>query len=433
MYLPVKFKFAIAFLVSLLWGVVSYYLDLKWINDLTDVVGMPLSLIIIFGIAIIPGYMNAFLLISLLLDKRPKRKPLVIFPPITILVAAYNEASAIVDTINSIAAQHYTGELDVIVIDDGSKDATASLVTQEQAKHPWLRLLNMPANGGKAKALNYGLEHAQHPLIVTLDADSYLYKESLQRIVERYVADPPNTRAVAGAIVVRNSRKNWITKAQEWDYFHGISAIKRTQSLYQGTLVAQGAFSIYDRHTVKKLGGFANCVGEDIVLSWAILKAGHRIGHAEDAYVFTNVPDSLKQFSGQRQRWSRGAIEAFKTHPGILFTPRLSTYFIYWNLLFPLLDLIFTLSFLPGIVLALFGYYYIAGPLTIALIPMALAMNYFMFLIGRKTFKSRGLRVRSNFRGFLMYSIIYAVIMQAVSVLGYYSELLNLRKSWGTK
>ncbi|RJX32772.1 MAG: glycosyltransferase family 2 protein [Oxalobacter sp.] len=433
MYMPVKIKFAIAFCVSLLWGIFSYYLDLKWIYELSDVIGEVPAYIVIFGIAIIPGYMSAFLLVSLLLDQRPKRTLLETYPPITILVAAYNEASAIVDTIHSIGAQDYRGELDVIVVDDGSNDATAALITATQARYPWLRLVNMSKNGGKARALNFGLEHARHDLIITLDADSFLYQESLQRLVERYVNDPPNTRAVAGAIVVRNSRKNWITNAQEWDYFHGISAIKRTQSLYQGTLVAQGAFSIYDRQTVQTSGGFSDCVGEDIVLSWAILKAGHRIGHAEDAYVFTNVPDTMKQFFGQRKRWSRGAIEAFKTHPGILFKPRLSTYFIYWNFFFPVLDLIFTLSFVPGIILALFGYYYIAGPLTIALIPVAIAMNYIMFIIGRKTFRTRGLHVRSNVRGFITYSLIYGVIMQAVSVIGYYSELLNLKKDWGTK
>ena len=93
-------------------------------------------------------------------------------------------------------------------------------------------------------------------------------------LVERYLSDPPNTRAVAGTMLVRNSRANWVTRAQEWDYFHGIAAIKRVQSLYQGTLVAQGAFSIYDRATLIEVGGWADCVGEDIVLTWAMLREG---------------------------------------------------------------------------------------------------------------------------------------------------------------
>ena len=203
--------------------------------------------------------------------------------------------------------------------------------------------------------------------------------------------------------------------------------------MYQGTMVAQGAFSLYDTATLKKVGGWPDCVGEDIVLSWSILKQGYRIGHCEDALLFTNAPASLKQFSRQRQRWARGMIEAFKKHPGILLMPSLPTTFVYWNLLFPFLDLIFTAVFIPGVVLALFGYYWIAGPITLALVPMAMAMNYFMYRIGRNMFIDLGLKVRFNPSGFFIYTLFYSLIMQPVSLAGYLSEVLNLRKTWGTK
>ena len=227
---------------------------------------------------------------------------------------------------------------------------------------------------------------------MTLDADSYLYRDALRNLVERYLNDPPNTRAVAGTMLVRNSRKNWVTKAQEWDYFHGIAAIKRVQSLYQGTLVAQGAFSLYERATLREVGGWADCVGEDIVLTWAMLRKGWRVGHAEDALCFTNAPDNLHQFVRQRQRWARGMMEAFRQFPDILFKPRLSTMFVWWNLLFPWLDLAYTLFFIPGIVLALFGIYWIAGPLTLALLPMALGINYMMYRVGSQMFTANGLQ-----------------------------------------
>jgi biofilm PGA synthesis N-glycosyltransferase PgaC len=215
----------------------------------------------------------------------------------------------------------------VIVIDDGSKDATAEIVTAAMAHYPWLKLIRLEKNGGKAKALTQGFAQSHYHIIVTLDADSYLFVDSLQRIVERYFQDPANTKAISGAVLVRNSRESWINKAQEWDYFHGIAAIKRVQSLFQGTLVAQGAFSLYDRNTLIEVGGWPDCVGEDIVLTWAILNRGYRVGHSEDACIFTNVPATLKQFSRQRQRWSRGMMEAFKKHPSILLSPRLSTFF----------------------------------------------------------------------------------------------------------
>jgi len=430
-YLGVHAKFATALIVSIAWTAFSTVLSLPWLHDLAALAGWPLAIFIVGGIALGPGMMNAFLVTGLLLDRRPRRRAMVDYPGISILVAAYNEESCIADTIRSLAEQHYPGEFEVIVIDDGSRDATADVV--EANPQPWLRLLRQPRNMGKAAALNRGLAEARHDLVVTLDADSYLYGDALQRLVERYLSDPAWTRAVAGTMLVRNSRQNWITRAQEWDYFHGIAAIKRVQSLFHGTMVAQGAFSIYDRQALIEVGGWADCVGEDIVLTWALLKRGWRVGHAEDACCFTNVPDNLRQFVRQRQRWSRGMMEAFRQHPRVLVAPRMSTLFVWWNVLFPWLDLAYTLFFIPGVVLACFGIYWIAGPLTLVLLPMALLMNYIMYRIGLRMFAGQGLRVRRNPGGFVVYAFLYSLILQPASVAGHFSELLGLRKTWGSK
>ena len=318
-----------------------------------------------------------------------------------------------------------------MVIDDGSTDGTADIV--DAIGFPWLTLLRQPNNMGKSAALNRGLGQARFALIVTLDADSYLHADALEHLVERYVADPANTRAVAGAMMVHNSRKNWVTRMQAWDYFNGIAAVKRVQSLYQGVLVAQGAFSIYDRQTLRDIGGWEDCVGEDIVLTWAILQAGWRVGHAEDAICFTDVPEQLGQLIRQRQRWARGMMEAFRRHPRILLTPRMSTAFIWWNLFFPWLDLAFTLCFMPGIVLAFFGIYWIVGPMTLALLPLSLLLNGAMYRVSARMFNAEGLRVRHDPWGFAMYAFGYSLFLQPACVFGYLSELFGLRKTWGTK
>jgi len=126
-------------------------------------------------------------------------------------------------------------------------------------------------------------------------------------------------------------------------------------------------------------------------------------------------------------------MEAFRQHPRILVAPRMSTLFVWWNLLFPWLDLAYTIFFIPGVILALFGTYWIAGPLTLILLPMALLMNYVMYRIGRDMFSTQGLQVRRNPVGFLIYAFVYSLILQPASVAGHFSEILGLRKTWGSK
>ena len=430
-YLRVRAKFAVALSIGVAWFAVSLWLAMPWMRDLAELSNWMVAVFAVGGIALVPGYMNAFLIVGLLIDKRPPRQRLARYPGITILIAAYNEGTSIAATIQSIERLRYSGPLEVLVIDDGSTDGTADIVVA--LSFPWLSLLRQPKNAGKSAALNRGLAVARYPLIVTLDADSYLRTDSLEHLVERYVGDPANTRAVAGAMMVHNSRANWVTRMQEWDYFHGIAATKRVQSLFQGTLVAQGAFSIYDRQLLRDLGGWQDCVGEDIVLTWAILEAGWRVGHAEDALCFTDAPEGLRQLVRQRQRWARGMMEAFRRHPRILLVPRMSTAFIWWNLFFPWLDLAFTLCFIPGIALALFGIYWIVGPMTLALLPLSLMMNAVMYRVSAKMFDAQGLRVRYNPWGFAVYSLGYSLILQPACVIGYLSELLGMRKTWGTK
>lgn len=438
LYLPVRAKFALAFLIAASWVSLSVWLSLTWVYELAAVTNLAFAIIAITFIAYTPGFMNAFLLSTLLLDRRPKRKIPESYPAITILVAAYNEEGAISDTLESLALQDYPGKAEILVLNDGSTDSTVKLARAAIRKHGFknnirARVLDFKDNRGKSAVLNDGLAKAKHDLIVTIDGDSWVKHDGLRKIVERLLTDPPDTQAVAGAVMVRNSRENLLCRAQEWDYFHGIASVKRMQGMYHGTLVAQGAFSIYRSEALEEAGGWPECVGEDIVVSWAILNSNHRIGYADDALVFTNVPDTLRQFALQRKRWSRGLIEAFRKHWPLLFKRRLSTLFIWWNLFFLPLDLVFTLVFIPGLILACFGYFYIAGPMTIAVLPLAALWNVIIFRIQSNVYRREGLAVRRNFRGFFFYALAYTILMQPVCVWGYISELLGLRKKWDTK
>ena len=437
-YVSLQAKFVIALLIAIAWMLFSVWASLRWLNDLATVAGWPLALIAIGFIAYVPGFMNAFLIATLLLDRKPPLKAISYYPGVTILVAAYNEEGAIADTLTSLVEQDYPGHVEVLVLNDGSSDHTAAIARQSIAGLPHqanktLKLLDFDVNRGKSAVLNDGLRAASHDLIVTVDGDCWLRAGALTNLVARLLSDPEGTEAVAGAVMVRNSRSNLLTRAQEWDYFHGIAAVKRMQGMYHGTLVAQGAFSLYTRRALQQVGGWPECVGEDIVVSWALLERGYRIGYAADALAFTNVPESIRQFALQRKRWSRGLIEAFRSHAKLLFKKRKSTLFIWWNVFFLPLDLVYTLIFIPGIVLACFGYFYIAGPLTLAVLPLAALWNGIIYRIQREVFASQDLKVRRNVGGFLFFSLAYSLLMQPVCVWGYVAELLGLRKAWDTK
>lgn len=432
-YTSVRTKFFISIAFASAWFAASSGLSYFWLLDLSQEIGLPLAIFFIFFLALLPGFINAFIACALLLDRRPPSQFPKDFPAVDVLLPVYNDGKEVIDTLQSLVAQDYPGLLHIIVINDGSNMQTRLILDELALRYPQIQFLHLPRNVGKAAALNEGLKRTSNHLVVSIDADCWVKRDAIKAIVARYVSDPPNTKAVAGSILVRNSRENWITKAQEWDYFLGIAAIKRIQSLFQGTLVAQGAFSIYDRATLVQLGGWPITVGEDIVLTWKLLAAGYRIGHAENACVFTNAPNTLKQFIRQRQRWSRGLIEAFKEEPKLLVKPRLTLLFIWWNFLFPLVDIAYTFGFIPGLILALFGKFWLVGPMTLALIPPGLLLNQVMFSTEKRIFDHSQLGVRKNLFGFFFYMIAYGIVLQPACVWGYVSELLSFKKRWGTK
>jgi biofilm PGA synthesis N-glycosyltransferase PgaC len=353
------------------------------------------------------------------------------YPPLTVLIAAYNEVASIGHTLRSIAEQRYPADIDIVVVDDGSTDGTSDVVRASELAN--VRLLVLPRNLGKSAALNRGLAGARHELVVTLDADSWLHADALRLLAREYLLGADGLRAVAGAVFVSNPQASWAARLQYWDYLHGIAAAKRVQSAYGGTMVAQGAFSLYERQALREVGGWSECVGEDIVITWALLKRGWTVGYAENALCFTRVPDTLTSLSRQRMRWARGLIEALRHHPGVLLQRRLATFLISWSLMFPWIDLSFTFGFIPGVVLALFGVYWLVGPATLALVPTALLLGCVMYRCSARVFAAHGLRMRRDIVAWLCYTLGYGFIMHPASVRGYAAELLGKRKSWGTK
>lgn len=435
-YLRLDLRFWASVLFGLVWAAFSVWLALPWIRDLGDAITVPLAIFVVGGIAIFPGYLNAFLFSSLLLD-RPRGLDAGVedaWPDVTLLIAAFNEEERIAETLEFALGSEYPGRLDIVVADDGSTDRTVEIVEgiAETAISPARTVVVKPyPHAGKARALNRALDEVTTDLCATIDADTLLSPEALERAVGRLEISTEETAAVAGAVMVRNSRKNWLTRLQEWDYQLGIAAIKRSQALWQATLVAQGSFSVYRTKRVKEVGGWPDAIAEDIVMTWALIAAGYSISFEATAVAFTTVPERFPQLARQRSRWARGMIEGLKGYGRkIVALHRKSTHGVLIDLLFPWMDLCYTFAFLPGVVLAFTGNFAIVGPITLAVIPINLMLSLLMFRLQRRSFGESGLRVRSNKVGFLSYLLFYQPIMAPLALIGYSEEILRRPHRW---
>ncbi|MDP4575664.1 glycosyltransferase [Qipengyuania sp. G39] len=428
-------RFTVSIALAMAWVVFSIWLSLPWLSDLGDLSHPIVALFVLAFVAYVPGFMNAFLLFSLVFRPDPLRRTPAHWPSLSILIAAYNEEALIGETLRSLSELEYPGKLQIMVLDDGSTDGTADAVRAQEALfagHPRmeLQLVSERKNRGKARVLNHGLKLASHDLIVTIDADTLLEKGCLVSLVEHLHASPPETKAIAGSVLVANHDESWVTRAQQWDYFHGIAAVKRMQGMYNGTLVAQGAFSIYRKDALIEAGGWPDTVGEDIVLTWSLLRKGYKTGHAEDAVAWTHAPETFKGLAKQRKRWARGMIEALAIHKPLLKMRKLRTMFIWWNLLFVSIDLTFTFAFIPGLILALLGIFWLAGPITLLVLPLAALWNIVIYRIQTRMLKRNDIEMEKSLPGFLLYAFIYPLLMQPVSVWGYFAELFGGRKQW---
>jgi biofilm PGA synthesis N-glycosyltransferase PgaC len=218
---------------------------------------------------------------------------------------------------------------------------------------------------------------------------------------------------------------------QSWDYMLGIAAVKRQQSLMRGTLVAQGAFSIYRADALRAVGGWPDMIGEDIVVTWAMLERGDRTTFEPTAVAFTDVPVTVRALARQRQRWARGMIEGLRQFgPRLITGRRMYAHAVAANFLFPLLDLTFTLAFPAGLVLAAMGNFMIVGPMTAAVLPLnALALSV-LYRKQKGVFGVLGLRIRKHRLGLAAYFLLYQFLMAPVSLSGYVMELLRARRRW---
>jgi cellulose synthase/poly-beta-1,6-N-acetylglucosamine synthase-like glycosyltransferase/peptidoglycan/xylan/chitin deacetylase (PgdA/CDA1 family)/spore germination protein YaaH len=239
-------------------------------------------------------------------------------PFVSILVPAYNEALVIKKTIRSLLASSYE-RYEIIIIDDGSKDHTSEIVRSSFSDDERIRLFTV-ANGGKAAALNFGLNHASGEIVIALDADTLFDPQTIGALAHRF--HDPKMGAVAGNAKVGN-RINIVTRWQALEYITSQNMDRRAFASLNCITVVPGAVGAWRRDLLEQAGGFpADTLAEDQDLTLRIRRMGYNIGYEENAIAWTEAPDRLRTLAKQRFRWAFGTLQCMRKHLDALFRPR---------------------------------------------------------------------------------------------------------------
>jgi len=248
----------------------------------------------------------------------PATPPGWVAPTVSVLVPAYNEATVLETTLASLAALD-PSPVEIIVIDDGSTDATADIARGWLSRLPILRVEQQP-NAGKAAALNRAIALATGEVVVVIDADTLVDPGFLGAVLPHF-ADP-KVAAVAGNVKVGN-RRNILAGLQSLEYIVSLNLDRRAQAQAGVVGIVPGAAGAFRTATLRAVGGYPpDTLVEDADLTVVLLRAGWRIHYEGRAISWTEVPEHLADIVKQRRRWCYGTIEVAAKHAGALFDRR---------------------------------------------------------------------------------------------------------------
>ncbi|HEX8989405.1 MAG TPA: glycosyltransferase family 2 protein [Rhodocyclaceae bacterium] len=240
-------------------------------------------------------------------------------PLISLIVPAYNEALVIQPALRTLASLDYP-DYEVIVVDDGSTDATyelASQVAREQSHVP-IRVVTK-RNGGKADALNTGIALARGEFVMCVDGDTKVSRNALRAMVAHF--DDPHIAAVAGNVKVLN-RENMLTRLQALEYVEGLAMVRKAQSFMRIVNIIPGPCGMFRKSVVRQVGGYdTDTFAEDCDLTLKILLQGWHVGYEPQAIGWVETPSRLLDLLKQRYRWTRGILQAMGKHLEVLRHP----------------------------------------------------------------------------------------------------------------
>lgn len=314
-------------------------------------------------------------------------------PTLTVIVPAYNEGQFVFDTLNSISQSDYPkNKIQLIAIDDGSKDNTWEWMCKSKEKLvDFLTILKQPENNGKRYALHRGFQLATGDILVTIDSDSLIDKNTLRNLVSPFIIDS-NCGAVAGNVKIHNLKKAIIPKMLNVSFAFSFGFIRAAQSQMKTVLCTPGALSAYRKEAVmncledwtnQTFLGVKTDIGEDRAMTNMIMKQGYNTLFQNNAIVYTNIPETYSTLRKMYTRWERSNVRenimmtkfAFsKFRPSNTFKPRLL-------LLNQWLGIISAIPSLIVMLLIIFSYprlFFSSTIISVAIFSIIPAMYYFV-------------------------------------------------------
>jgi len=322
-----------------------------------------------------------------------------VVPGISMLAPAYNEANTIAESVRALLALYYPN-LEVVVVNDGSKDETMAVLIDQfdlapihpiyprrvssaevvalyrSRTHPNLVVVDK-RNGGKADALNAGLNLATGDLVCAIDADTLIEPDALIRMVRPFIDDDRviaaggtirianASRVESGRVVDTRVPRRALPGFQVVEYLRAFLFGRLGWNRLGGNLIISGAFGLFRRDLMLAAGGYLHAtVGEDMELVLRLRRTGyeqggaHRVDFIPDPVAWTEAPESFRVLARQRDRWQRGLADVLWRHRGLLFNPRYGRmgtivypYFVFNEMLAPVVEAVGFLGVILGLML----------------------------------------------------------------------------------
>lgn len=372
-WMKVKIVFAIAFLMFILfialvllhrYEVINFPLLNEFTRQLYHVIKKLFIAYLFFTIVV--GFLRMFITIILCFRNKRKNKIVKEFrtfnknyfrtfqPSVTIIIPVYNEEVVIQRTIRSILKSKYPIR-EVLIIDDGSTDKTAEIVTKMVRLFLKVKIIKKH-NDGKSSALNLGITKARGDIVITIDADTVFDQYTIAHLVENF--SDPRVAAVSGNCKIGN-KINQITIWQHIEYVTANQLEKRAFEELNCITVVPGSNSAWRKSVIQELGYYHNdTLAEDAELTLRVLNAGYKIIYEDRAISYEECPETVKDFIKQRSRWSYGILQVAWKHKRniIQSSNKMLKYFAVPSLMFsylllltsPLIDVIFIVALLSG-------------------------------------------------------------------------------------